>query len=115
LAQKISPALLSLDDLGVLGIRTIDQNNIVNFNPIEILSDAPDGIWVSGLPNRSAVITTGQALVTEGERVDPVFQNRRTLKAESSQSEMPKAEQLPDSGATATAAVMSIDLGLSAN
>jgi multidrug efflux system membrane fusion protein len=115
LAQKISPALLSLDDLGVLGIRTIDQNNIVNFNPIEILSDAPDGIWVSGLPNRSAIITTGQALVTEGERVDPVFQNRRTLKAESSQSEMPKAEQLPDSGATATAAVMSIDLGLSAN
>ena len=115
LAQKISPALLSLDDLGVLGIRTIDQNNIVNFNPIEILSDAPDGIWVSGLPNRSAIITTGQALVTEGERVDPVFQNRRTLKAESSQSEMPKAEQLPDSGATATVAVMSIELRLSAN
>jgi len=94
LAQKISPALISLDDAGSIGIRTIDEDNIVVFHNINILSDASDGIWVSGLPNRASVITVGQELVTAGERVDPVFQNSGTLKAQS-KPELDKATQTP--------------------
>jgi membrane fusion protein, multidrug efflux system len=82
LAQKISPALISLDDNGEIGIRTVNENNVVEFHHIEIMADANDGIWVHGLPNRAGVITVGQELVTAGERVDPVFQNNGTLKAE---------------------------------
>ena len=82
LAQKISPALISLDDAGEIGIRTVNENNVVEFHHIEILADASDGIWVHGLPNRAGVITVGQELVTAGERVDPVFQNNGSLKAE---------------------------------
>lgn len=85
LAQKISPALISLDDAGAIGIRTVNSDNIVEFHHIEILADAKDGIWVSGLPNTAGVITVGQELVTAGERVDPVFQNNNSLKAESSE------------------------------
>lgn len=82
LAQKISPALISLDDEGKIGIRTVNEDNVVEFHHIGILADASDGIWVHGLPNRAGVITVGQELVTAGERVDPVFQNDGTLKAE---------------------------------
>jgi len=82
LAQKISPALISLDDEGEIGIRTVNEDNVVEFHHIEILADANDGIWVHGLPNRAGVITVGQELVTAGERVDPVFQDNGTLKAE---------------------------------
>ena len=82
LAQKISPALISLDDAGEIGIRTVNENNVVEFHHIDILADASDGIWVHGLPNRAGVITVGQELVTAGERVDPVFQNNGSLKAE---------------------------------
>ncbi len=74
LAQKVSPALFSLDDAGRIGVRVIDSNNVVEFHLVEVLSDAPDGVWVTGLPNRAAVITVGQELVTAGERVDPIFQ-----------------------------------------
>jgi multidrug efflux system membrane fusion protein len=82
LAQKVSPALISLDDEGAIGIRTVNDENIVEFHHIEILADASDGVWVSGLPNTAGVITVGQELVTAGERVDPVFQDNGTLKAE---------------------------------
>ena len=70
------------------GIRTVNEDNIVEFHYIKILSDASDGVWVSGLPNRAGVITVGQELVTAGERVDPVFQNNGTLKAQMGDSTM---------------------------
>ena len=76
LAQKISPALFSLDDSGGYGIRLIDEDNIVTFYTVELVAEDEDGVWVTGLPNVSDVITVGQELVVPGERVDPVFQNR---------------------------------------
>ena len=78
LAQKISPALFSLDDNGGYGIRLIDESNIVNFYTVKIIAEDEDGVWVTGLPNVSDVITVGQELVVPGERVDPVFQNQGT-------------------------------------
>jgi multidrug efflux system membrane fusion protein len=77
LAQKISPALFSLDDSGGYGIRLIDSDNIVTFYTVNIVAEDEDGVWVTGLPNVSDVITVGQELVVPGERVDPVFQNRK--------------------------------------
>lgn len=70
-AQKVSSSILVLDDNGVVGVRAV-ENGIVRFFPVEIVSDAPDGMWVSGLPNRLSVITVGQEFVTDGERVDAV-------------------------------------------
>ncbi|MGB8364615.1 MAG: efflux RND transporter periplasmic adaptor subunit [Rhizomicrobium sp.] len=67
-AEKISPGILVLDDNGVVGVRSV-ENGIVRFLPVEIVSDGPDGMWVSGLPDHVAVITVGQAFVTNGERV----------------------------------------------
>ena len=100
LAQKVSPALLSLDDAGNIGIRTINEDYVVEFHQVTILSDAADGVWVSGLPNRVGVITVGQELVTAGERVDPIFQGSGTLKAQnrpqaSAAVSTPAANQAP--------------------
>jgi len=89
LAQNISPALLSLDDAGGLGVRTVNAQNIVEFHSINILSDDRDGAWVTGLPNRAAVITVGQELVTAGERVDPIFQGSQNMPAQSPNSTAP--------------------------
>ena len=49
------------------------QNGIVRFMPVQIISDGPDGMWVTGLPDRVDVITVGQEFVTNGERVKAVF------------------------------------------
>jgi len=100
LAQKVSPALLSLDDAGAIGIRTINDDHVVEFHHVTILADAADGVWVAGLPNRASVITVGQELVTAGERVDPVFQSNGHLKAQDAtadkdQAEVPAQASLP--------------------
>ena len=71
-AAKISPGILVLDDNGVVGVRTV-ENGIVHFKPVQIVSDGPDGMWVTGLRDGTTVITVGQEFVSEGSRVKPVM------------------------------------------
>ena len=78
LAQKISPALFALDDSGAIGVRVLDNNNVVHFHTIKIITEGPDGVWVTGLPNQTTVITVGQEMVVAGERVDPDLRGRLT-------------------------------------
>lgn len=73
-AHKISPALLTLDDAGNVGIRTIDEANEVQFYLVEVVSDAGDGVWVTGLPEVVTLITVGQEFVVAGETVDPTYE-----------------------------------------
>lgn len=73
-AQKITPALLVLDDEGQLGVRGINAENIVQFYPVQVVSDEADGIWVSGLPEVAQLIVVGQQLVVSGQRVDPTHE-----------------------------------------
>jgi multidrug efflux system membrane fusion protein len=68
MAQHISPGILVLDDSGVVGVRVV-EHGIVHFKPVKIISDGPDGMWISGLPDRVAVITRGQQFVNEGQTV----------------------------------------------
>jgi len=70
-AMKISPAILVLDDSGAMGVRTV-ENGIVHFRPVRIVSDGPDGMWISGLKDHTQVITVGQQFVSEGEHVKAV-------------------------------------------
>ncbi|TNE40337.1 MAG: efflux RND transporter periplasmic adaptor subunit [Alphaproteobacteria bacterium] len=74
MAHKISPAVLGLDARGVVGVRTVDENNIVAFAPVDIIADTGNGVWVAGLPDHATIITRGQELVKPGQRVDVVVQ-----------------------------------------
>jgi multidrug efflux system membrane fusion protein len=75
-AMKISPGILVLNDNGVVGVRTV-QSGIVHFQPVNIVSDGPDGMWVTGLPTGTSVITVGQEFVAEGSRVKAVSAGAR--------------------------------------
>jgi multidrug efflux system membrane fusion protein len=68
-AQLIPSYLLSLDDVGSLGIKIL-ENNVVRFIRIEIIEDTLDGIWVAGLPQKSMIITVGQEYVINGQEVN---------------------------------------------
>jgi multidrug efflux system membrane fusion protein len=72
-AVKISPGIMVLDDKGVVGVRVV-ENSVVRFMPIQVISDAPDGMWIAGVPDHTAVITVGQQFVTDGERVKAVVE-----------------------------------------
>jgi membrane fusion protein, multidrug efflux system len=72
LANKISPALLRLSEGGTVGVMTVDEGDIARFHPIDVVRSDADGIWITGVPERSRLITAGQHFVREGERVQPV-------------------------------------------
>lgn len=63
-------SVLTLDDNGVLGIRTVEEGNKVAFHAVTIIKDTRDGVWVVGLPGKINVITVGQEYVQPGQVVD---------------------------------------------
>ena len=69
LANKISPSILLLSDSGTIGIRIVNNDNVVEFRPIKILEDTQDGLWVHGIPNASNLIVRGQGFVEDGQKV----------------------------------------------
>jgi multidrug efflux system membrane fusion protein len=71
-AHNMSPAALTLDDTGVIGVKIVDAQDIVRFHPIQLVSDGLDGIWVGGLPREATIITVGQEFVLPGQTVTPV-------------------------------------------
>lgn len=71
-AHRISPAILALDDRGVIGVRIVDENRRVRFVPVQIVGDGADGVWVTGLPKTVTIITVGQEYVTNGQQVNIV-------------------------------------------
>lgn len=72
LAQKMSPALLTLDAGGTLGVYIVDEFQRAAFVPVSIERTDPDGIWVSGLPDTANVVTVGQGYISPGQEVEPV-------------------------------------------
>ena len=70
LAHRISPSILMLGEVGELGIRTVNEENQVEFKKIEILEDSLEGIWISGLPRNIRIITIGQEYVFQGQIVN---------------------------------------------
>ncbi|MBA4783355.1 MAG: efflux RND transporter periplasmic adaptor subunit [Rhizobiales bacterium] len=72
-AHLVPASALSLNDAGVLGVRTVDEDGMVSFVAVRILEDTREGSWVSGLPETVRVITRGQEFVIEGQKVEVVL------------------------------------------
>ncbi len=72
-AHFVSPAMLTLNDDGQLGVKLVNLQNQVDFHRADIISDEPDGVWLGGLPATIRVITVGQEFVRNGDPVVPVL------------------------------------------
>jgi multidrug efflux system membrane fusion protein len=59
-----------------VGVKTVDDNNIVVFHPVSLLDDTPEGIWVSGLPDTARIILRGQEYVSAGQTVTTVTKDQ---------------------------------------
>lgn len=71
-AHKISPSLLTLDEQGNLGIKTVNELGQVEFHRADIAMSSNEGVWVAGLPHTSSIITVGQGFVTPGATVESI-------------------------------------------
>ena len=67
LAHRISPSILVLDDLGRIGVKVVNSNNVVEFSEVQIIEDLEEGLWISGLPDSVEIIVQGQGFVEDGQ------------------------------------------------
>ncbi len=70
-AIKISPALFSLDENGIIGIKWV-KNNTVHFSTINIVKTEADGVWITAIDPEMEIITVGQAFVRKGDKVEAI-------------------------------------------
>ena len=72
-AHLIPASSLTLNDEGIVGVKTVGQNNEVQFTPVTVIGEntsVDPGLWVTGLPSSAAVITHGQEIVFAGQIVN---------------------------------------------
>jgi multidrug efflux system membrane fusion protein len=74
-AHLLPQSALTLNDEGALGVRTIDENAIVEFHAVKLMRDTPKGVWLTGLPDIANVIVLGQEYVIAGVKVSPVYRD----------------------------------------
>lgn len=75
-AHLLPSSALTLNENGILGVRSVDDAGVVAFLPATIVRDTAQGIWLTGLPNEVNVIVVGQEFVTAGITVVPTFQEQ---------------------------------------
>ena len=98
-AHRISPAVLSLDNSGSLGVKAVGPENTVIFHEIEVVKTESNGAWVTGLPENTTLITLGQGFVNPGEEIDPVPEEQQTSKPLSDAANDALGTQTQSSGA----------------
>lgn len=69
-AHLLSPAVLTLDKDGRVGVKAVGTDSRVTFHPVEIIEDTATGMWVAGLPETLRVIAVGQEYVKPGTLVE---------------------------------------------
>jgi multidrug efflux system membrane fusion protein len=70
-AHALPPSVLTLDDLGRVGIKLVGEGDRVVFVPAQVIAGDAERVWVGGLPRSARVIAVGQEFVKDGERVAP--------------------------------------------
>jgi multidrug efflux system membrane fusion protein len=70
-AMRISPAVMSLDEQGNLGVKTVVDEH-VKFVPIDIVKSDSQGVWLSGMGQQADVIILGHGFVRDGDKVEVV-------------------------------------------
>ncbi|QDL92373.1 efflux RND transporter periplasmic adaptor subunit [Paroceanicella profunda] len=65
--------VLTLDDRGRMGVR-VAEDGVARFVPVTVIRDAPEGLWLDGLPATAEVIITGQEYVSDGRALDVSYE-----------------------------------------
>ena len=71
-ATRIPRSALTYSSAGLIGIRAVNAQGIVEFLPITIVEDDQAFMWVGGVADGARVIVQGQDFVRDGQRVEPV-------------------------------------------
>jgi multidrug efflux system membrane fusion protein len=71
-AVAVPRSVITLSETGAIGLRVVGDDNIAAFAPVTIVDDTPEGLVVTGVPEGKRIITAGQDLVRDGDKVEVV-------------------------------------------
>ncbi len=71
-AVAVPRSAIVFSDDGRLGVRIADAESRAQFVPVEVVDDAIDVIWLTGIDRASRVIVVGQDFVKDGDLVQAV-------------------------------------------
>lgn len=80
-AHLLTPSALTLSADGSIGLKTVDDDNRVQFHKIKLVADRPEGMWMGGLPDSLKVIVVGQEYVRVDQQVETVSVDPTNLEA----------------------------------
>jgi len=69
-AHQAPRSALVLNDEGEVGVRTLNDDNVVRFDKVTLIGEEETGVWVDGLAGAVRIITQGQSFVSAGQKVD---------------------------------------------
>jgi membrane fusion protein, multidrug efflux system len=72
-ATRVPRSALTISSKGDIGVRIVDDQDLVAFVPITIVEDEQGNMWVGGIADGARVIVQGQDFVREGQKVEPVL------------------------------------------
>lgn len=78
-ATPVPRSVVTLNEAGELGIRSVDDEDTVVFHPIDLVDDSVGALILGGIPQGARVIIAGQNFVTEGQKVTPVKADQETI------------------------------------
>jgi len=79
LATPVPRSVVALNDDGEIGVRTVNEDDVVVFHPIDIVDDSTGALILGGIPEGARVIVAGQNFVGDGVKVKPVEADGETI------------------------------------
>ncbi|WP_137702061.1 efflux RND transporter periplasmic adaptor subunit [Marimonas lutisalis] len=73
-AHLVPQSALTLNDDGILGVRVVSEDSHALFQPVTLLRDTAQGVWITGLDDQADVIVIGQEYVVDGVPVRASYQ-----------------------------------------
>ena len=77
---KLPRSAVTLNQDGVLGVRAVDKDSKAAFLPVELIDDATSAIVLTGVPEGTKIIISGQDFVADGEPLTVVEPDAETIK-----------------------------------
>jgi multidrug efflux system membrane fusion protein len=71
-ASRVPRSALTISSKGDVGVRIVNEDDVVAFVPVNIIEDEQSTMWVGGIADGMRVIVQGQDFVREGQVVEPV-------------------------------------------
>jgi membrane fusion protein, multidrug efflux system len=81
-AAAVPRSALVFSDAGHLGVRVADSDGRAQFLPIDIVEDARELVWVTGIDKPTQVIVVGQDFVKDGDLIEAISSAEAAVAAE---------------------------------